>query len=117
MFNRIFERPTWLAALLVVLVGCAGATKVRDLNANPQKYNEKVVTVKGRVIESYSMPIISFGVARIDDGSGEIWVKPYNRSFFEGEKVTVKGVLKIGMTLGSRSFGYMVVEEPKDKKK
>lgn len=112
-----FLRKLTLFAILLFIPGCAGATKVRDLNANPQKYNEKVVTVKGRVVESYSLPIISFGVARIDDGSGEIWVKPHNRSFFEGEKVTVKGVLKIGMTLGSKSFGYIVVEEPKDKKK
>ncbi|MCK6621565.1 MAG: hypothetical protein HUU32_00035 [Calditrichaceae bacterium] len=112
-----FLKKLALFAILLLILGCAGATKVRDLNANPQKYNGKVVTVKGRVIESYSLPIISFGVARIDDGSGEIWVKPHDRSFFEGEKVTVKGVLKIGMTLGSKSFGYMVVEEPKEKKK
>lgn len=112
-----FLKKIVMLALLLLMLGCAGATKVREINANPQKYNEKVVTVKGKVVESYSLPIVSFGVARIDDGSGEIWVKPYDRSFFEGEKVSVKGVLKIGMTLGSKSFGYIVVEEPKEKKK
>lgn len=112
-----FLKKIIMFALLLLMLGCAGATKVREINANPQKYNEKVVTVKGQVVESYSLPILSFGVARIDDGSGEIWVKPDNRSFFEGEKVTVKGVLKISMTVGSKSFGYIVIEEPKDKKK
>jgi hypothetical protein len=112
-----FLKKPGMFALLFLMLGCAGATKVRDINDNPQKYNEEVVTVKGRVVESYSLPIISFGVARIDDGSGEIWVKPHDRSFFEGEKVTVKGVLKISMTLGSKSFGYIVIEEPKGKKK
>jgi len=90
-----FIKKIAILSLLLLVLGCAGATKVREINANPQKYNEKVVTVKGKVMESYSLPIVSFGVARIDDGSGEIWVKPYDRTFFEGEKVSVKGVLKI----------------------
>lgn len=112
-----FLKKMVMFVLLLLMLGCAGATKVREINANPQKYNEKEVTVKGKVVESYSLPIVSFGVARIDDGSGEIWVKPYDRSFFEGEKVSVKGVLKIGVTLGSKSFGYIVVEESREKKK
>lgn len=116
MFHRGHQKKIWLLSLLIFIGGCAGSSRVKigEVNANPQKYHEKVVTVGGKVVQTLSIPIISIGVAKIDDGTGEIWVKPTGRSLFDGQKVTLKGVLKIGATLGSKTFGNIVVEEGKN---
>ena len=103
--------------LLFLLLGCAGGSRVKigELVANPQKYNEKYVTVKGKVVQTLSIPILSIGVSKIDDGTGAVWVKPAGRTFFDGQKVTVSGTHKIGFALGSQSFGNIVVEGVKTK--
>jgi hypothetical protein len=118
MFPPALRKKIWAATLLIFIAGCAAGSKVkiRDLSADPQKYNEKIVTVSGKVTQTFSIPLLSIGVAEIDDGTGDIWVKPAGRSFFEGQKVTVKGTLKIGFALGTRTFGYIVVEEEPKKK-
>ena len=103
--------------LLLLLFGCAGGSRVKigELVANPQKYNEKYVTVKGKVVQTLSIPILSIGVSKIDDGTGAVWVKPAGRTFFDGQTVTVSGTHKIGFALGSQSFGNIVVEGVKTK--
>ena len=116
MFNPRFAHKIWLLGLLVLLAGCAGSSvKIRDLLANPEKYNEKYVTVKGKVVQTYSIPIISIGLAKLDDGTGEVWVKPTGRTFFKGQKVTVSGTHKIGLNLGSQTFGNIIVEGEKNR--
>ncbi len=118
MFSAALRKNVWVVTLLIFIAGCAAGsrTKISDLTANPQKYNEKIVSVSGKVTQTFSIPLLSIGVAEIDDGTGDIWVKPANRTFFEGQKVTVKGTLKIGFALGTRTFGYIVVEEEPKKK-
>jgi hypothetical protein len=118
MFPQALRKKMGAAALFIFIAGCAAGSRVKisDLTANPQKFNEKIVTVSGKVTQTFSIPLLSFGVAEIDDGTGDIWVKPNNRTFFEGQKVTVKGTLKIGFALGTRTFGYIVVEEEPKKK-
>ena len=113
MFHQRRKKKILLLSLLILMVGCAGSSRVKigEVTANPQKYHERVVTVEGKVVQTLSIPILSLGVAKIDDGTGEIWVKPTGRSLFEGQKITLKGVLKIGATLGSKTFGNIVVEE------
>lgn len=116
MFNRRFVKKNWLFGLLILIAGCAGSrVKIGELVANPQKYNEKYVTVTGKVVQTLSIPILSIGVSKIDDGTGAVWVKPAGRTFFDGQKVTVSGTHKIGFALGSQSFGNIVVEGEKNK--
>jgi hypothetical protein len=107
-----------MLGLLIFIVGCAASSvKIGELITNPEKYNEKYVKVKGKVTQTYSIPILSFGVARIDDGTGAVWVKPAGRTFFEGQEVTVSGTHKISLTLGSQSFGNIIVEGEKKQEK
>lgn len=118
MFPPARGKKIWAATLLIFMAGCAAGSRVKisELTANPQKYNEKIVTVSGKVTQTFSIPLLSIGVAEVDDGTGEIWVKPQDRTFFEGQKVSVKGTLKIGFAIGTKTFGYIVVEEETKKK-
>ena len=111
-------RSSKMLGMLTVLLlcACAGSMKISELNAEPGKYNEKEVTVKGKVVQTYAIPILSQSIVKIDDGSGELWVKPHNRVPFEGQEITVTGKVKIGLTMGSMNLGVIVIEnEPKKK--
>ena len=50
--TRSVRRFVPLAALLMVLAGCASVTPIGDLLSNSSKYNGKTVRVKGEVSKS-----------------------------------------------------------------
>ena len=106
----------WCCALALVLGGCAGATKISKITAEPGKYNDQIVTVKGKVTQTFAIPMLGQSLAKIEDDTGEIWVKPSGRVPFEGQEITVKGKLKIGLTLANHNFGFLVYEEEEKKK-
>ena len=53
-------------------------------------------------------------LVRIDDGTGQVWVKPQGRVPFQGEEITVEGTLKIGVTLANRNLGVVIYEDARD---
>lgn len=83
---------------------------IRDLSDNPEKYHDQEVVIKGKVVSTFAIPLLSQSLVKVADDTGEIWVKPYDRVPFEGQKVTVRGKLKIGLTLANRNFGVIVYE-------
>ncbi len=96
--------------MIIWLSACAGSMKISELTADPGKYSDKEVTVKGKVSQVYAIPLLSQSVVKINDGSGDLWVKPYNRVPGEGQEITVTGKVKIGLTLANMDFGVLVVE-------
>lgn len=108
------SRKTRRAALITVLLlaACAGPSmKIRDISDNPEKYHDQQVVVKGKVVSTFAIPILSQSLVKVADETGEIWVKPQGRVPFEGEKITVRGKLKIGLTLANHNFGVIVYED------
>ena len=96
---------------LAVPLGCSSVVPIQRITAEPARYNEQRVVVKGRVTQTYALPILGQSVVRIDDGTGLIWVKPRGKVPFEGEEIEVAGTLKIGMTLANKNLGVVVYEE------
>jgi hypothetical protein len=99
-----------LLALVLSAVGCGGSLKLAELNENPGQYNEQTVTVKGRVVQTFGLPVLQQSIAKIDDGTGAVWVKPRGRVPYEGEKIEIKGTVKVGMTFANRDFAVVVLE-------
>lgn len=98
--------------LAFMFAACAGSgMKIRDISDNPEKYHDQDVVIKGKVVSTFAIPILSQSLVKVADESGEIWVKPAGRVPFEGEKITVHGKLKIGLTLANRNFGVIVYED------
>lgn len=111
---RTSFRRAWQGVLLVAFMfaACAGSgMKIRDLSDNPEKYHDQEVVIKGKVVSTFAIPLLSQSLVKVADDSGEIWVKPHGRVPFEGEKITVRGKLKIGLTLANRNFGVIVYED------
>src|SRR5262245_26080302 len=61
-----------VAATLLALAGCKGATDIKTLLDNPAAYEGKTVRIAGTVKDSAG--ILNYGVFTVDDGTGTIAV-------------------------------------------
>lgn len=89
---------------LVLLVGCATVhsnTRVYDIKSNPRIYDERVVTVKGRVTSTVGLVFVKY--FRIDDGTGEITVVTKRPLPRKGENLRVVGKVKEAFSIGDKS--------------
>lgn len=83
---------------VLFLAGC-GARTVNQILADPSRYSDKNVTIKGQVTESYS--VLGRGAYQVDDGTGRIWVVSDKGVPRQGARVSVKGKVRDGFNLGS----------------
>jgi len=89
-----------LGLVLVALVsGGCGVRSVNDLLADPAKYRDRSVTVRGTVAESAS--VIGRGAYRIVDQDQGLWVVTTGGAPRTGARVDVTGRLQDGYDLGA----------------
>jgi hypothetical protein len=87
-----------LAAGLALLgVGCAHMT-VNKLMAEPARYRNQEVTLKGDVVKS--LGVLGHGVYQLDDGTGTIWVYSTHGMPRQGAHVKVSGRVTDVVDLG-----------------
>ena len=102
--------------MTLLLVGCA--TSINQLMADPAKYRNRSVTVKGTVDQSAS--VMGRGAYRITDGDQGLWVVTSSGAPRKGARVSVTGRLQDGYDLsafgnaiklpGSLQSGLVLVE-------
>jgi hypothetical protein len=100
-----------LGALLVT--GCAArGVRIAELKDQPDKYDDKQVSVTGVVTSSWGIPLVPFQLYNVDDGSGEITViSRSGRSPSRGARVEVKGKINEVGVFGGRSIGLHIQED------
>jgi hypothetical protein len=81
--------------------GCGGVRSVNDLLADPAKYRERSVTVRGTVAESAS--VLGNGAYRIVDRDQGLWIVTTSGAPRKGARVEVTGRLREGYNLGALS--------------
>ena len=91
-------------ALVVVLAGAllSGACAARSINqvlADPGRYRDKEVKLSGAVVDSYGF--VGNGAYQIEDNTGKLWVVSNRGVPRKGAKVSVKGTVREGFSLGS----------------
>lgn len=88
------RRPLALAqvgAFALLAAGCA-TTNVARLLAEPQRFANRDVGLKGDVVESVSL--LGHGAYKLDDGTGTIWVVSRHGVPRRGARVRVKGKIR-----------------------
>lgn len=80
-----------VATLAVLAAGCA-TTNVARLLAEPERFANRNVGLKGDVVESVSL--LGHGVYRLDDGTGTIWIVSRHGVPRRGARVKVKGKIR-----------------------
>ncbi|HKE59907.1 MAG TPA: OB-fold nucleic acid binding domain-containing protein [Pyrinomonadaceae bacterium] len=93
-----------------LLTACPSETNIGRINSDPGRYNNKEVSVTGRVTDSFGA--LGRGAYQIDDGTGRIWVvvKENNGVPNRGAEVGVRGRVQSGVSFGGRSFGTVIQE-------
>ena len=107
--SRLFS-VALLGAFLVT--GCAArGVRIAELKDQPDKYDDKQVSVTGVVTSSCGIPLVPFQLYNVDDGSGEITViSRSGRSPSRGARVEVKGKINEVGVFGGRSIGLHIQE-------
>jgi len=88
------RRPRALALVgtfALLAAGCA-TTNVARLLAEPERFANRNVGLKGDVVESVSL--LGHGVYRLDDGTGTIWIVSKHGVPRRGARVKVKGKIR-----------------------
>jgi hypothetical protein len=109
----------FLSGLVVIIgllaVGCPDRTSIRDIEANPSRYENKEVVVAGTVRDSYGVNIpgtkIRGGAYKIDDGTGTIWIVTENAVPTKGTQIGVKGIIGSGVNWNGKNYGLGVYEK------
>jgi len=97
--------------VLAFVLNCASSVRISEIKDTPRRFHDKKVTISGIVDETLTLPILGVGVYRLDDGTGNIWVKPKNEVPFKNDRVTVSGIIKVGISISGRSFGLILIED------
>ena len=104
----------FFAALLgaFLITGCAArGVRIAELKDQPDKYDNKTVSVTGVVTRSYGIPFVPFQLYNVDDGSGEITIISRSaRTPRNGARVEVKGKINEIGVFGGRSIGLHLQE-------
>ena len=116
---RFPRRSSLLLSLAAIgflgLAGCSTTLTIRQITSAPGDYSEKTVRVSGKVVKTFAVPILGQSLVKIDDGTGQLWVKPHNRVPFKGQDIEIHGLLRIGIVLANMNLGIVVYENaPED---
>jgi hypothetical protein len=99
--NRLRARGAGVLAVMLLAMGLAACqeTTVSRLLAEPDRWRNKDVGLKGNVVQS--MSVLGRGAFQLDDGTGKIWIVSTKGVPREGARVAVKGALKDIVDLGT----------------
>jgi len=93
------------AALL--LTGC-GSTRIGRILADPSRYQNRNVSVEGRVTNVVGALVA--GVYEVEDESGKIYVLSSRGVPTKGARVKVDGTVTPGVNVMGKSFGTTIRE-------
>lgn len=95
-----------LAALPLVLAGCAGVTPIGDLLNDSSRYNGKTVRIKGKVVQAAGL--LGRGAYQVKDNTGKLTVlSEHGSAPPSGSAIGVKGRFESLFTLGRNSLAVL----------
>ena len=113
---RRLARSLAVLTLIVVTSGCAmRARSIADIRSDPGHFDNRQVEVTGRVTTAWSLPLVPYGLYKIDDGSAEITVLSQQRGApSKGALVKVRGNVREVANFGASSVGLHIEERGRD---
>jgi hypothetical protein len=99
-----------------LISGCAArGVRIAELRDQPDKYDDKTVSVTGVVTSSWGLPLVPFQLYKVDDGSGDITViSRSGRAPSKGARVQVKGKINEIGVFGGQSIGLHLPESDRE---
>ena len=104
-----------IVVLLVMVAGCAmRARSIADIRDDPGRFDNRQVSVTGRVTSAWSVPVVPYGFYKIDDGTAEITVLSSRGTPSRGALVRVRGPVRQVASFGTTSLGLHIEERDRD---
>ena len=97
-----------LLAMVALLTAC-GSVKIGRINADPTRYQNRVVHVTGTVTNSVG--VLGTGGYQLEDETGRIYVLSRTGVPSRGSRVNVTGVVSPGVQVLGQSVGVAIREE------
>ena len=105
--KRLFQLLI-VGTLGLVLISC-DAQKIGDITADPGRFQNKEVTVAGRVTQSFGA--LGRGIYQIEDETGSLWVLSESRGVpSKGAMVGVKGRITPTVTFMGQNYATVMRE-------
>ena len=108
------RRKTWSALFSLALVASLACSlmpvKIGDIKKNPDRYQNRAVTLRGKVSSGTRLPFMTQSFYELDDGSGSIMVITRKVIPPEGERVFVRGKVESAFKLGGQTYGTVIKE-------
>ena len=106
----IMNKILYFFAILGIFTftSCQQATSIEKLTANANSYDGQEMTVKGTVTETGNLLILKY--YKIDDGSGELYIKAKEDLPQEGDKLRVTGKFSQVLKLKNQQLMGLVEE-------
>jgi len=98
-------------ALMGALACGLAPVKIADIKRNPERFENRAVTVHGKATGVTKLPFMTESFYEIDDGSGAIVVVTKNALPPEAKKVFVRGKVKSAFKIGGQSYGLAILED------
>ncbi|TAK12578.1 MAG: hypothetical protein EPO35_11255 [Acidobacteria bacterium] len=98
LFSGKFFPGVIAGVLLLLAAGCATKT-INHVLADPSRYRNGEVRLKGTVVDSYS--IAARGAYQLSDGTGRLWIISSHGVPRTGASVKVTGRIREGANLGN----------------
>jgi hypothetical protein len=100
-----------LVVLFGLLAACAPlTTKIAQIRERPGEYENRVVTIHGKVSAVTKLPFMEEALYEVDDGTGTLTVITPKDVPAEGSTVTVTGKIQSTLKIGGKSFGLLLVQ-------
>ncbi len=98
-----------LAAITgTLLLASCGYTPIRRITADPSRFANRTVRVRGTVTNSYGL--LGAGGYQVEDSTGKIYVLSGSGVPEKGSRVEVTGTVMSGISVAGRSLGTAVRE-------
>jgi hypothetical protein len=106
--RRLLKMRRWLfATAALVSLSCGGATSIKTLLDDPQRFDGKTVRIAGDV--QVSAGALGFGAYQVNDGTGTLSIVSEGGGVpRQGAKVGVEGTFRSAYTLGTTTVAVLV---------
>jgi hypothetical protein len=91
-----------------LLAACPAHETISKILADPGRYQNKEVSIAGRVTDSYGA--LGRGIYEVDDGTGRIWVVTRRGVPGRGARVGTRGRVYNGFSFEGRNYGTVLEE-------
>jgi len=88
-------------------------TKIGEIRKDPDRYENRSVTLHGRVSGGTKLPFMTEAFYQLDDGSGSITVATHKSLPPDGKKVVVQGTVKSAFKFAGETHGLVILEDGK----